>query len=314
MNPSTYQGFGSGVVGAGAITSFQQTGPFFSSFNFTLPVGTKRFEALLVGGGGGAASDYVDPYGNGNGYSGGGGFGGLAIFNIPIYLDEYSLLIGAGGVLGGNGGTTSLQIGSAILARVGGGGFGAVGGTNAGAGRYGGHGGGAGRFDFAWGGSQLALGGNGGEPMQGRVIFHLNQDNTPSVELWSTGANTYSANPLPHGTAFRSNTVTAGNSTGTPGYLGAGNAGTDGNQNAAFRSCGAWSNASFGGGSRATNSNFPANTRIWGFTLPTGNTNYGGAGVFALPSGANGGAGGGGGGGFTGGTGGVGAAVFRYYF
>jgi hypothetical protein len=310
MNPSTYSGFGTGVVDGGAITSFQQTGPFFSSFNFTLPPGVKRFEAMLVGGGGGGYPDWVDQYGNGNGYGAGGGFGGLAIFRIPIYLEEMSLVVGAGGVPGGgNGGATSLQLGSIVLARVGGGGGGGFHYGVAGSGRYGGHGGAGGRFDYAWGGSGYGTAGDGGEPCQGEMIWNLNADNTPGIQNRNTGANTNAFIPMPYHTGWREGAA------GGRGYYGAGNAGCDSDNNPAYRSCGGWGTASYGGGSRGTNSGFGSNLRIWGFNLPSGNFSIGGPGIFGPNSGINGGPGGGGGGATSsGGTGGVGAAVFRYYF
>jgi hypothetical protein len=306
MNPSTYQGFGSGVSESGSITRFQQTGPFFSSFNFTLPPGIKRFEAMLIGGGGGAYADYTDQYGNGNGYASGGGFGGLGIFRIPIYLDEYTLTVGAGGVQG-NGGTTSIQIASVVLARMGGGGVGTRS-ENAGDGRYGGHGGGGGRFDWAWGGSAIGLGGHGGEIPQGDLIWSLNHDNTPVAKARDTGSNSTAWLPTPYDVGTREG------GGGGRGFYGAGNAGADGNTNNAYRSGGSWSYASYGGGSRYYNNGYGTNTVVWGFRLPDGNniSMYGAYGIFGANSGVNGGLGGGGAG--YGGNGGVGAAVFRYYF
>jgi hypothetical protein len=304
MNPSTYQGFGSGVSESGSITRFQQTGPFFSSFNFTLPPGIKRFEAMLIGGGGGSYPDYNDINGNGTGYSAGGGFGGLGIFRIPIYLDEYTLTVGAGGVQA-NGGTTSIQIGSIVLARMGGGGVGSRA-DAAGNGRYGGHGGGGGRFDYAWGGSGYGPAGDGGEIPTGDLIWTLNHENYQPLRIGNTGNTVNSYIPTPYDVGLKEH------SQGGRGLYGAGNAGAGNEYNNIYRSGGSWQGSSYGGGSRASNSNFGANERIWGFVLPSGNSNYGAYGVFGTNSGLNGGIGGGGAG--YGGNGGVGAAVFRYYF
>ncbi len=86
----------------GTITGYTQSSTYTSSQTVSVPVGTKRIEALLCGGGGGGA------YYFGQGGTGGGGFGGCQIYNIPITGSSLELVVGAGGTRTAAGGTTSV--------------------------------------------------------------------------------------------------------------------------------------------------------------------------------------------------------------
>ncbi len=99
----------------GTITGYTQSTTYTSSQTVTVPVGTKRIEALLCGGGGGGSYYFSNS-------DGGGGFGGLQIYNIPITGSSLVLVVGAGGARNIAGGTTSVSAGGTMYAAVGGGG------------------------------------------------------------------------------------------------------------------------------------------------------------------------------------------------
>lgn len=127
----------SDFLGGGPIKNYTQSATLTTSGNIAVPPGTKRIEALLCGGGGGSLATY-----------GGGGFGGLQVWAIPVTGTSLDYVVGAGGN-NGIGGTTSVSASGVTYAEVGGGGKGGQnGGIGAGgvggAGRSGGSGGGAG--------------------------------------------------------------------------------------------------------------------------------------------------------------------------
>lgn len=332
MNHGTFPGMGMSVPRE-AIAGFQQTSVITSSQAITPPPGTKQIHALLVGGGGGGGGDLnYDP---GNGlvvYGNGGGFGGCAIFNIPVTTDPLQLIIGAGGVggiysdfwpncVGGNGGTTMVRSGGITWARIGGGGGGGgglQGAAGAGAGRFGG-GGGAGSV-FSWNYSGGYIGGNGGEPPIGQMLWYLYPPANPNASWYRDTTIGYSSTQhvgfpqIPQGTGFNMSAQ------GSPGYFGGGGSGANvSNTNNFGYGGGGWANSiGYGGGARYANQ--PAGFGgevIWG--RPVGTVGgSGGPGVFGNSSTLDGGLGGGGGAGGgpsgNGGAGGSGGAVLRFYF
>jgi hypothetical protein len=329
MNPGTFQGAGTGVVSGGAISGFQQTPVILSSQTITPPAGTKQIHALLAGGGGGGGGDF--DYDPGQGYvifGNGGGFGGCAIFNIPVTTDPLQVIVGAGGAggirstywpscVGGGGGATMVRSGGVTWARVGGGGGGSSGFTTGGVGRFGG-GGGAG-CAYSWNYNDGYAGGNGGEPPIGQMLWYLYPPANPNSAWYRDTGIGYSSTQqvgfpqIPQGTGFNMSAQ------GSPGYFGGGGSGANtSNSNSYGYGGGGWANGiGYGGGAR--HSNQPAGFGgevIWG--RPVGTVGgSGGPGVFGnstLNGGDGGGGGGGGGPSGNGGNGGSGGAVLRFYF
>jgi hypothetical protein len=324
MNPGTFQGAGSGTTGGAAITSYQQTPIILSSQTITAPPGTKRIEALLVGGGGGGGAD-GNIEGAGPWYAGGGGFGGAAIFLIPVNPDPYQIIIGAGGTgvvpvsgaTGNVGSVSTIQQGGIVYARIGGGGGGSSY-VGVSAGRLGGGGGGGSYRDWdIYGNPPFAYpGGAGGEPPMGQMIWSLYPPSAPIFYARSTDQPNNTGNtqfvlygPYPIGTGQRTGV------NGGPGYYGGGGYGADGLNNCSFPG-GGGNSGNYGGGGRGSTGSFNSEL-IWNIRVGTSSAG-GGPGVFGSTTTQNGGAGGGGGGaglgGGTGGTGGSGGAVLRFYF
>lgn len=323
MNVGTFTGAGNGTTDGAAITSYQQTPVILSSQTITAPSGTKRIEALLVGGGGGGGADFND--GNGPWYGYGGGFGGAAIFVIPVNPDPYQIIIGAGGTgspigtgaTGAAGGTSTIQQGGIVYARIGGGGGGSSY-VGVSAGRFGGGGGGGAYRDWDIYGNPPAAypGGAGGEPPMGQIIWNLYPPSAPIFDVRNTGQSNSGSNtqwsfygPFPLGTGNRTG------ANGGPGYYGGGGHGADGANNCLFPG-GGGNSGNCGGGGRGGTGSFPLET-IWNMRVGTASSG-GGPGVFGSTSTRDGGAGGGGGGagfsGVNGGAGGSGGAVLRFYF
>lgn len=158
MNLGTFLGPGRGLAaGDGSIAKYVQTPLLTTSTYINVPPGTKRIEALLVGGGGGGTQGSAHDY-DGNpegehpriayGYHTA-GFGGAAIFLIPVTGPGQRLrvTIGAGGAAGVAGGTTSIHDDKDGQAwgEVGGGG------ASTGQGQMGGFGGTGGQHHNHWG-------------------------------------------------------------------------------------------------------------------------------------------------------------------
>lgn len=125
---------------------------FNANGNYTVPAGVTKIKVIVWGGGGGGATSS----GIGNRGGGGGGGGGYAegIYSVTPSA-SYTVIVGAGGTAGNNGGTTSF--GSPVLIQATGGTAGY--GTGASAGGNGGAGGiGSGGFLN----STLGSGGSGG--------------------------------------------------------------------------------------------------------------------------------------------------------
>ena len=106
--------FDPNTIGGAPITDYIQTGVLLTSQRVEVPPGTKRIEALGCGGGGGGGTTNA----------GGGGFGGASICEIPLTGFPLDLVIGAGGMPGNIGGTTSVSSGGTLYAAWGGGGHG----------------------------------------------------------------------------------------------------------------------------------------------------------------------------------------------
>ena len=303
------------------ITRYTQTGTLLSSCTIAVPPGTKRIEALLCGGGGGSVNAVA-----------GGGFGGIAVIEIPITGQPLQVVIGAGAAyLSASPGSPTYVVSAGTrYGEVGGGGTSSTGGGANKNGRSGGGGAGGGT---GVGGSDPAdtYGGNGGGPPIGKLIWTAYpQDNPNSV----TQAKANAA-PMGAGTGGRAASTPGTNGSfgggggggfggiggavfsdaGNGGYGGGGgadfgSAGGDGGMGAA---AGGFSGTGYGtGGSLASVS-------IWGYTgfANTSGSPYNRAGPGMLAQGGLGtandvGGGLGGGGGLS--SGGNGFAAIRFYF
>lgn len=307
-------------TGGGSVSGYVQTQPIFNSGAVNIPSGTKRIEALLVGGGGGGSG------------SGGGGFGGIVIFEIPITGYSLDIVIGAGGsggtgLIGGRGGTTTVGSAGTIYAAVGGGGSASNGNYTVGAGRFSGCAGGTAS-------GQLCC--PGGAPFPGKIVS-CPLELLPSTGMaagmgYSTaGANAALVYRGPGQGGFTTESVQGVNPTSGWGS----GASSSGASNPAGAGAGYSSlNPGAGGGgmySTAVPGGSLTDLKIWGFTgyaggAGAGGTNGGGGGGGVFGVGANystyyggvGGLGGGGGGagysaGYAGGAGGAGAVVLRLY-
>jgi hypothetical protein len=141
-----------------------------SSATWTVPLGCRRIDAFVVGGGGGSFTvsigkpgTYVD------GKPGGGGGGGYTTLLYDIAVapgEQLTFTIGAGGVVdGGNGGASSIKRGDTTLITAGGGygGNGSNGGNggSGGGGGYNGSGYGSGGAGGSNGGNGAMAGGDG---------------------------------------------------------------------------------------------------------------------------------------------------------
>lgn len=101
-------------------TYIQSASPILTSGSIAIPKGTKRVEALMCGGGGGGSGVQTAIW------YGGGGPGGIAVYEIPIIGSTIDYIVGAGGLaantqVGNDGGATVVSISDEILAVVGGG-------------------------------------------------------------------------------------------------------------------------------------------------------------------------------------------------
>lgn len=124
--------FDPNAIGGAPIADYVQTPIILTSQQIQVLPGTKRIEALVVGGGGGGGS---------GGTAGGGAFGGAQIYDIPLTGFALDLVIGSGGAVSTRGGTSTVSSAGTLYAAVGGGGGGAA---QGGVGIYGGSGGGSG--------------------------------------------------------------------------------------------------------------------------------------------------------------------------
>ena len=189
MNPGTFQGAGNGTT-AGTISRYTQTPIITTSQTIPVPSGVKRIEALLVGGGG-AGGGSPEGYAN---CCGGGGFGGAAIIEIPVTGSPLVVTIGAGGTIntdnyGNNGSPTQVVSAGTMYAEVGGGGGGGgytYGYTQYAPGRPGrsGGGGGGGTADSA---GYSSLGGQGGSPPIGNLLWSIYPQEAGATRITVTG-------------------------------------------------------------------------------------------------------------------------------
>ena len=293
--------FDPNAIGGAPITDYIQTGVLLTSQRVEVPPGTKRIEALGCGGGGGGGTTNA----------GGGGFGGASICEIPLTGFPLDLVIGAGGMPGNIGGTTSVSSGGTLYAAWGGGGHG-----NGGNGRYSGGGGGS-----TGGGA----GGAGGPPFRPNYLWSAAEACTLN-SLYVPGRMYASATafiPFAPGSGAVASGI--GGVNAAMGYGGGGGGGGDVNGSGGGGYPGP--NCDFGGGGggygRAGTS--LTSVSMWGLTGFAGGAlataGGGGGGLLAAgtaasgTTGGNGGLGGGGGGaGTVPGTAGAGLVVLRFYF
>lgn len=139
MNNGGFLGFGRGAPTSDtAISRYVQSPVYYNSTTIRPPPGTKKIHVWLVGGGGGAGSwrrqrghshhnDYGQhAYSEATSEAGGGGFGGAALFELPVTTEPIVLTVGAGGAgPTGVGGASTITIGGVMFAKVGGGASGA---------------------------------------------------------------------------------------------------------------------------------------------------------------------------------------------
>lgn len=318
MNPGTFEGVDTGAVTVDSVTKYIQTPTLLSSQTVQVPSGVKRIEALLCGGGGEGLS-----------LGGGGGFGGLAVIEIPITGQPLQVVIGAGaaGYSSDPGSPTYIVSAGTRYAEVGGGGTAGYIETNP-LGRHGRSGGGGAGGGTFYGIDANMVGGNGGGPPIGKVLW------TPYPQDNSTTTTQANSNAAPAGAGTGGRTV---NNPGTNGSFGGGGGGGGGWTPNLSTLAGAPGGHGGGGGygsgttgtggmgagaGRDTTGNFTpsggslTSVSIWGYT---GFANSGRAGGGMLSAGGRGGnqSGGGLGGGGAGGDGdggGQGFAVIRFYF
>lgn len=318
MNPGTFEGVDVGAVTVDSVTKYTQTPTILSSQTIQVPSGVKRIEALLCGGGGEGLSD-----------GGGGGFGGLAVIEIPITGQPLQVVIGAGaaGYSSDPGSPTYIVSAGTRYAEVGGGGTAGYIETNPTGrnGRSGGGGAGGGTF---YGIDANTVGGNGGGPPIGKLIWTLYpQDNSTTT----TQAN---SNAAPAGAGTGGRTIADAGTNGSFGGGGGGGGGWTpniqsgnaapgghGGGGGAGNSSGGAGGLGAGGGKNTTGGTAGAggsltSVSIWGYT---GFANYQRAGGGMLSAGGrggnqSGGGLGGGGAGASGDGGGQGFAAIRFYF
>ena len=315
-------------------TNYIQTPVSQSSGRVYVPPNTVRIEALLCGGGGAGGSLGL--------YGAGGGFGGLSIFELPLF-QYFDVVVGAGAASvvnssGPRGGTTTVGIGVQVFAAVGGGGSG---GNNTLENQCGLYGGGGGGLVYA---STTNLA-SGGAPFPGKLLWApfpvdfkavlINgMLTTPGMQAVPSVAQSFiipaSANVYGGGGGGAyAIAVNGGFITGSASYGGGG----------AFGAAAPGSSGVMGGGGGGSDGstfiNGPGGSlssiSIWGLTGFAGGLStglYGGNGgggmlsAGATTASSSGGAGGNGGGGGGGGcanfgpsgAGGNGFIVFRFYF